>query len=183
MESSDEIVLCSLSYHHQELSGTCVNNTQVERILLIKNNKIYVETTHNCNAKVRHDILHIDFEIDKNYIENLKTLLFGVLNRNEANKRTYGQRYPTPQCPSIWIKENIVDFVTPIKLYNELYLLQKEMHEQLIKKDTEIYALKKNLEEKDELIKQNSSTFSLDKLVNYQDEDYGDNEFIEATWP
>jgi hypothetical protein len=86
-----------------------------------------------------------------------------------------------PNYPIIWIKENIVDFITPIKLYNELYILQKNMHLQIIKKDAEIFALKHILEEKDEIIRQNTSTFSLDKLVGYSVED--DDEFIEATWP
>jgi hypothetical protein len=183
MAAADEITLCNLHYFKQEHSGMSVNTTQIERILLIKNNKIYVETTHNCNAKIRHDILYIEFEIDTEYIENLKILLFGVLRRNEEeNKRLKRDKYrQILEYPSIWIGENIVDFVTPIKLYNQLYLLQKDMLKQIIKKDAEISALKEILQEKDAIIKQNSSTFSLDKLVNYSDEN--DDEFIEATWP
>jgi uncharacterized protein with FMN-binding domain len=180
MAASDEIILCSLLYHHQEISGMCVNNTQQERHLLIKNNTIYVDSVYNCNPKTRNVILHIDFEIDKDYIENLKTLLFGVLRRNEANKHVYRSYRPVPQYPIIWMKENIVDFITPIKLYNELYLLQKNMQQQIIKKDAEISALKQLLEEKDNTIKQTNSTFSLDKLVACPADD---DDFIEATWP
>jgi hypothetical protein len=180
MDSSDEIILCSLSYHHQELCGMSVNNKQQERHLLIKNNTIYIDSIYNGNPKTRNIVLHIDFEIDNNYIENLKTLLFGVLKRNEVNKHINRSYRPVPQYPIIWIKENIVDFVSPIKLYNELYILQKNMHQQIIKKDAEISALKQILEEKDEIIKQNNSTFSLDKLVGYSVED---DDFIEATWP
>jgi hypothetical protein len=182
MDKSDEKILCNLIYNHQELLGMSINNTCEERWLLIKNNTIYVDSlTNNCNPKIRTVISHIDFEIDNDYIENLKTLLFGVLRRNEANKHIYKNHKPMPNYPIIWIKENIVDFITPIKLYNELYILQKNMHLQIIKKDAEIFALKHILEEKDEIIRQNTSTFSLDKLVGYSVED--DDEFIEATWP
>ena len=181
MDKSDEKILCNLIYNHQELLGMSVNNTREERWLLIKNNTIYVDSTYNGNAKTRQEISHIDFEIDNDYIENLKTLLFGVLRRNEANKHIYKNHKPIPNYPIIWIGENIVDFITPIKLYNELYILQKNMHLQIIKKDAEIFALKHILEEKDEIIRQTSSTFSLDKLVGYSVED--DDEFIEATWP
>ena len=180
MSTSDEIILCNLLYHHQEVLGMSVNNTREERWLLIKNNTIYVDSIYNCNPKTRSVILHIDFEFDNDYVENLKALLFGVLRRNEANKHIYKNHKPIPQYPIIYIKENIVDFVTPIKLYNELYLLNKNMKYQIIKKEAEISALKQILEEKDEIIKQNNSTFSLDKLVDYLDED---DEFIEATWP
>jgi hypothetical protein len=180
MTTSDEIILCNLYYRHQEISGTCGNTTQQERWLLIKNNTIYVDSIYNGNPKTRSVILHIDFEFDNDYVENLKALLFGVLRRNEANKHIYKNHKPIPQYPIIYIKENIVDFVTPIKLYNELYLLNKNMKYQIIKKEAEISALKQILEEKDEIIKQNNSTFSLDKLVDCS---YEDDEFIEATWP
>ena len=155
MQSTDEIILCNLLYHHQECSGMCVNNTQQERFLIIKDNTIYVDSTYNCNPKTRNVILHIDFEIDNDYVENLKILLFGVLRRNEANKHIYKSHRPIPQYPILWIKENIVDFITPIKLYNELYLLNKNMKQQIIKKDAEVFALKQILEEKDDIIKQN----------------------------
>lgn len=183
MATSDEIIICNLYYFKQEHCGMSVNTANIDIFLLIKNNKIYVETINRCNgnAKTRQEILHIEFEIDKEYIENLKTLLFGVLRRNEANKHIYKNHKPMPQYPIIWIGENIVDYITPIKLYNELYILQKNMRLQIIKKDAEIFALKHILEEKDEIIKQNTSTFSLDKLVGYSVED--DEEFIEATWP
>jgi hypothetical protein len=186
MATSDEIILCNLIYNHQELLGMSVNNTYHERWLLIKNNTIYIDSIYNCNPKTRNVILHIDFEFDKDYIENLKTLLFGVFRRNEVNKHIYKNHKPIPQYPIIWIKENIVDFITPIKLYNELYLLHKNMQHQIIKKDAEISALKQILQEKDEIIIQNNSTFSLDKLIGYSDGDtYGDedDDFIEATWP
>jgi hypothetical protein len=187
MDKSAEIILCNLIYNHQELCGMSINNKYHERWLLIKNNTIYVDSIENqhCNPKIRTVISHIDFEIDNDYIENLKTLLFGVFRRNEeANKHVYHNKNHKPKIPEytiIYIKENIVDFITPIKLYNELYVLQKNMHLQIIKKDAEIFALKHILEEKDEIIKQNNSTFSLDKLVGYSVED--DDEFIEATWP
>lgn len=181
MATPDEIIICNIYYSKQEHGRT----EKLERFLLIKNNKIYVETTNHCNgnAKTRQDILHIDFEIDTEYIENLRILLFGVFRRNEVNKNIYKNHKPIPQYPIIWIGENIVDFITPIKLYNELYLLNANMRQQLIKKDAEVFALKHILEEKDEIIrqKQGSSTFSLDKLVGYSLED--DDEFIEATWP
>jgi hypothetical protein len=182
MATSDEIIICNLYYFKQEQSGMSFNTTNLERFLLIKNHKIYVETTNHCNGnvKTRQDVLHIDFEINTEYIENLKTLLFGVFRRNEVNKHIYKSHRPIPQYPIIWIGENIVDFVTPIKLYNELYLLNKNLKHQIIKKDAEISALKQILEEKDEIINQNNSTFSLDKLVGYSDED---DEFVEATWP
>lgn len=182
METSHEIILCNLIYNHQEVLGMSINNTYHERWLLIKNNTIYVDSLNNCNPKIRKVILHIEFEIDTDYIENLKTLLFGVFRRNEANKHIYKNYKLVPQYPIIWIKENIVDFTTPIKLYNELYLLQKNMQHQIIKKDAEISALKEILDEKDAIIKQNSSTFSLDKL-NSDGGDENDDDFIEATWP
>jgi hypothetical protein len=178
MDKSDEIILCNLYYFTNE---TSLDTTQQYGILLIKNNEIFIESTYNCNPKTREFILRIHFEIDNEYIENLKTLLFGVLRRNKANKCIYKNYKPTPRYPMLWIGENIIDFVTPIKLYNELYILNKNMKHQIIKKDAEISALKQILEEKDELIKQTNSTFSLDKLVGYSLED--DDEFVEATWP
>ncbi len=191
MDKSDEIILCNLIYNYQEVLGMSINNKYHERWLLIKNNTIYVDSIENqhCNPKIRTLVAHIDFEIDNYYIENLKTLLFGVFRRNEAaNKHVYhNKNYKSSHKPKIpehsiiYIKEDIVDFITPINLYNELYILQKNMHLQIIKKDAEISALKHILEEKDEIIRQNTSTFSLDKLVGYSVED--DNEFIEATWP
>jgi hypothetical protein len=177
METDDEIILCNLYYFTNEVS---LHTKQQHGILLIKNNKIFIESTYNCNPKTREFILHIDFEIDKEYIENLKILLFGVLRRNEANKHICKNYKSIPQYPMLWIGDNIIDFVTPINLYNELYMLNKNMKQQIIKKDAEISALKQILEEKDEIIKQNISTFSLDKLVSYP---YDDDEFIEATWP
>jgi hypothetical protein len=181
MDKSDEIILCEVEYDNQEICGMSIRNTRHQRWLLIKNNMIYVDSieNHGC-PKIRNIILNIDFEIDKDYIENLKKLLFGVFRRNEAKKNLHKEYRSHLQYPIIWIKEDIVDFVTPIKLYNELYLLNKNMQQQIIKKDAEISALKQILEEKEEIIRQNNSTFSLDRLVGYSDED---DEFIEATWP
>jgi hypothetical protein len=49
MSTSDEIILCNLLYHHQEILGMSVNNTREERWLLIKNNTIYVENEQKHN--------------------------------------------------------------------------------------------------------------------------------------
>jgi hypothetical protein len=182
MSAPNEIILCSLDYRHQELQGMCVNNTSCHTRLFIMNNTIYTDVMYNGNPQVRTVLLNLDFEIDKQYIDNLKVLLFGVLQRNEQNKYLY-KWVPKPGYPIIYLKENIVDFKTPILLYNKIYLEQKNAQTLLLQKEEEIAALRRQLIEKDNVIASLNLNNSVFHLPMVDDESFDqESDIVELTW-
>lgn len=118
-----------MNHFSQQTSGMSINTISKNYLLVIHNNCVYLESTNMCTGDTgTSKILELDFEPDHEYVNTLKTLLFGIFAPTEHVYSKRHSRHPKQDysCISLAYPSPPGDIKNTISAFNTLYFTNKQ---------------------------------------------------------